>query len=91
MRGTGCKWRADYIPHSRTEAKRLGLALYMGKPCKHGHAGLRAAANGVCRACDLKKYRERFRNRDSNKPSKMIEIDRKKDEFRDDYYDMDIN
>lgn len=36
---------------TRSEAQRLGLTQYQGKPCLKGHGGVRYTANSTCVEC----------------------------------------
>lgn len=55
------------IAVSKSEALRLGLKLYRGAPCRHGHSGLwrlRPDGNGICVECrrlTTEKYRDNNR------------------------------
>lgn len=43
---------------NRKEARALGLKqYYTGEPCKYGHLSPRAAANGLCLACNRERIR----------------------------------
>jgi len=39
------------LPSSQQEAKRLGVSLYNGTSCKHGHNAPRQTCNGTCTVC----------------------------------------
>lgn len=42
----------------RRAALAAGESLYIGKPCKHGHVGIRWTHNGACKTCTGKAAKE---------------------------------
>jgi len=45
------------------KAQLAGQSTYQGKPCPHGHDGIRYACNGSCVQCNRQSYRDFAKSR----------------------------
>lgn len=73
---------------TRADAKKLGISTYIGKPCRHGHGGVRYTANGCCVSCNTRGKRYPAQKaRVEGEVSMKVKIDRLKDEREPDYWE----
>lgn len=71
------------LPTSRAAAAAGGFKHYAGRPCRHGHSGLRYTSTGHCKPCgsvDAVKYAERHPEKITSRVKKwrVANVDRRK-------------
>lgn len=51
------------MPRTPEEAQKLGLTVYLTKPCNKGHLGVRSQKNGTCIDCERAKKVRKMQNK----------------------------